>query len=120
MAYVRNSKESLEIDYAIEPLWKALPSVVKKLEWKTEEKDDTQHKAKLKSKSGFMSYSTVLVIEAESLGENKTKMTINAETPVTTITAMVDVGRTRDRVETFIIELANYMEKKTKAAKSQP
>ncbi|MCW4028676.1 MAG: hypothetical protein NWE92_03405 [Candidatus Bathyarchaeota archaeon] len=115
MAYVRNSKESLEIDYAIELLWKALPTVVKKLEWAIEEKDDTQHKAKLKTKSGFMSYSTVLVVKAESLDENKTKMTINAETPVTTITAMVDVGRTRDRVETFIIELANCMEKKTKS-----
>jgi hypothetical protein len=112
MAYLRNEKESFEIDYPLEMLWGAVPKVVKTLEWKIEEKDDTNHKAKLKTKSGFMSYSSILNIEAKSVDEQTTRISINAETPVTTITSIADFGRTRDRVESFIEALAKQMEKK--------
>jgi hypothetical protein len=44
--------------------------------------------------------------------EQTTRISINAETPVTTITSLADFGRTRDRVEIFIEALAKQMEKK--------
>jgi hypothetical protein len=120
MAYTRDEKETLEIDYALDKLWAAIPSVLKKLEWMLQEKDDAVHKAKIKTKSGFMSYSTIINIEAKAVAENKTHMTLTAETPVTTITSMVDIGRTRDRIEHFIIELANKMEAPTKQTRNKP
>ena len=112
MAYLRNEKENLEIDYPLEKIWSALPKVVKILGWKIEEKDDTTHKAKLKTKGGFLAYSSTMDVELTAVNDNKTRMVINAETPVTTITSVIDFGRTRDRMGQFIEMLAVQMEKK--------
>jgi len=112
MAYLRNEKENLEIDYPLEKIWAAIPDVITILEWKIEEKDDASHKVKVKTKGGFMAYSSILNIEVTSVDENSTNMSINAETPVTTITSIIDFGRTRDRIGQFIEILAKQMEKK--------
>lgn len=112
MAYLRNEKENLEIDYPLEKIWAAIPEVITILEWQIEEKDDTAHKAKVKTKSGFMSYSSILYIELTPVDENTTRVSINAETPVTTITSIADFGRTRDRIGQFIETLAKQTEKK--------
>jgi hypothetical protein len=112
MAYVRDEKEKLEIDYPLEKLWEAIPKVVATLEWKIEEKDEINHKAKLKTKSGFMSYGSTLSVEVLSVNKKTSRMYINAETPVTTITSMADFGRTRDRIEAFLIMLAKQLENK--------
>jgi hypothetical protein len=112
MAYTRNESEKLEIDYSVEDIWAAIPTVVKHLEWTVEEKDDKKHKAKLKTKAGFLAYSSFLEVELTKGDEKTTRMTINAETPVTTITSVVDFGRTRERVEIFIGALAKFMEQK--------
>jgi hypothetical protein len=115
LAYLRSEKEDLEISYSLESLWDAIPKVVKALQWSIEEKDDEAHRVKLKTKAGFMSYSSILYLEAKSVDDKTTRMAINAETPVTTITSMADFGRTRDRVEAFIIMLAKEMEKKKRS-----
>jgi hypothetical protein len=112
MAYLRNEKENLEVDYPLEKIWAAIPDVIKILEWQIEEKDDISHKAKVKTKGGFMAYSSILNIEVTSVDENSTLMSISAETPVTTITSIIDFGRTRDRIGQFIEILAKQMEKK--------
>jgi len=112
MAYLRNEKENLEVSYPLEQIWAAIPDVITILEWQIEEKDDAAHKAKVKTKGGFMAYSSILYIEVTSGDENTTRMSINAETPVTTITSIIDFGRTRDRIGQFIETLANQMEKK--------
>lgn len=112
MAYLRSEKEDLEISYSLDSIWAAIPKAVKALQWSIEEKDDKAHKAKLKTKSGFMSYNSILYLEAKSVDAKTTRMAINAETPVTTITSIADFGRTRDRVEAFVIMLAKEMEKK--------
>ena len=114
MAYLRNENEKLEIDYPLDKLWAAIPGVVKALEWEIEEKDDATHKAKIKTKGGFMAYSSTFYVEATSVDEKTTRMIINAETPVTTITSVIDFGRTRDRIGQFIEMLANHLEKKQK------
>ena len=112
MAYLRNENENLEVDYPLEKIWAAIPDVITILEWQIEEKDDASHKAKVKTKGGFMAYSSILYIEVTSVDENTTRMAINAETPVTTITSIIDFGRTRDRIGQFIETLAKQMEKK--------
>jgi hypothetical protein len=112
MAYLRDEKESFEIDYPLEKIWEAIPEVVKTLDWTIEEQDIQTHKAKIKSRSGFMAYSSLLYVEASSVDEKTSKMTIKAETPVTTITSLADFGRTRDRLEQFVDTLAKELEKK--------
>ncbi len=119
MAYLRNEKENLEVSYPLEKIWAVIPETVKILEWTIEEQDDTAHKAKIKSKGGFLAYNSILFLEASSVDENTTKMSIYAETPVTTITSIIDFGRTRDRVGQFIETLGRLMEKKDKQKKSQ-
>jgi carbon monoxide dehydrogenase subunit G len=106
MAYLREEKQKIEIDYPIEKVWDAIPEVAKIIEWTLEEKNDETHKAKLRTKKGFLSYNTVMNVEAVSVDEQTTRVSINAETPVTTITSMADFGRTRDRIELFIEGLA--------------
>ncbi len=112
MAYLRNENENLEVDYPSEKIWAAIPEVIKILEWQIEEKDDAAHKAKVKTKGGFMAYGSTLNIAVTSVDENTTRLSINAETPVTTITSIIDFGRTRDRIGQFIEILAKQMEKK--------
>jgi carbon monoxide dehydrogenase subunit G len=112
MAYLRNEDEKLEVDYPIEKIWAAIPEVTKILEWKIEEKNDSTHKATLKTKGGFMAYSSLMYVEAAAVDENTTRITIKADTPVTTITSIIDFGRTRDRIGQFIELLAKLMENK--------
>ena len=111
MAYLRNEKETVEISYPLEMVWAAIPKAVKTLEWKIEEKNDETHNAKVKTKSGFMSYSSILYIDAISVDEKTTRMSVKAETPVTTITSIADFGRTKDRIELLIETLAKQMNK---------
>lgn len=106
MAYLREDKEKIEIDYPIEKVWEAIPEVVKGLQWKTLEKDDTAHRIKIKTKKGFIAYGSDLTIIVTAVDEQTTQVAINGETPVTTITSMADFGRTRDRIEMFIEGLA--------------
>jgi len=120
MAYLRTEKESFEIDYSIEKVWDAIPEVVKYLNWTIEEKDDQKYTAKLKSKPGFLAYATILFIEALSVDQKTCKMTINAETPVTTITSIADFGRTRDRLAQFVDELSKEMARRRGKPKDEP
>jgi hypothetical protein len=112
MAYLRNENEKLEIDYPLDKIWVAIPQVVKVLEWEILEKNDAAHKAKVKTKGGFLAYGSMLEIEVTEVDENTSRMVINAETPVTTITSVIDFGRTRDRIGQFIELLAKQVENK--------
>jgi hypothetical protein len=120
MAYLRTEKDSFEIDYPLEKIWDAIPDVIKYLNWTIEEKDDQKHTAKLKSKPGFLAFATMLFIEASSIDSKTSKMTVNAETPVTTITSIADFGRTGDRLGQFVDELAKEMERRTGKPKEEP
>jgi hypothetical protein len=112
LAYLREEKEAFEIDYALDAVWNAIPKAVKTLQWNIEKKDDEKHTATIKTKAGFLAYSSTLTVEAKAIGENTTRMSISAETPVTTITAMADFGRAKDRIEFFVTALAVQMGKK--------
>jgi hypothetical protein len=109
MAYLRKEKETVEIAYPLNKVWTAIPKALTNLEWNVEQIDDTTHRAKAKTKAGFMSYGSVLLIEAVPVDEKTARVSVAAETPVTTITAVVDFGRTRDRIELFFEELAKQL-----------
>jgi hypothetical protein len=114
MAYLRNENEKLEIDYPLAQIWASIPEVIKVLEWQIEDKDDSKHIAKVKTKGGFMAYGSIFQVEVTAVDEKTTRMSIDAETPVTTITSIIDFGRTRDRMGQFVEMLAKIMENKKK------
>jgi hypothetical protein len=118
MAYLREEKEKIEIDYSIEKVWSAIPEAITKLEWKTKEADDANHKLKVLTKKGFLAYESTLNIDVTAVNEATTRVGISAETPVTTITSMADFGRTRDRIELFIETLALVMDKMAQVEKA--
>ena len=109
MAYLRKETETVEMDYALNRVWTAIRKVLTVLEWSTEQTDEAAHHLKAKTKSGFMSWSSVLLIDAVSINEKTTRVEVAAETPVTTITATVDFGRTRRRINQFLLELSREL-----------
>jgi hypothetical protein len=109
VAYLRKEKETVEIDYPLTKIWEAIPKVLASLEWSIEEIDDTAHHVKAKTKAGFMSYSSVLIIDAVSVDKKTARVTVAAETPVTTITSLADFGRTHQRVALFFETLAKQL-----------
>jgi hypothetical protein len=109
MAYVREEKENLEVSYPLDQLWLAIPKVVEKLDWKLQEKNEGTHQFKVKTKGAFLSYASTFNIGLSVVNEKTTRMIISAETPVTTITSMADTGRTRERINQFIVTLAKLM-----------
>jgi hypothetical protein len=118
MAYLREEKEKIEIDYPIAKVWSAVPEVITRLEWKTKETDEANYKLKVLTKKGFLAYESTLNVDVIAVNESTTRVTISAETPVTTITSMADFGRTRDRIELFIETLALVMDKMAQEEKA--
>ena len=109
MAYLRKEKETYEIDYPLSKIWEAIPKAVASLEWTMEENDEIEYRAKAKTKGAFMSYNSVLKIEAMSVNKKTARVTVTAETPVTTITAIADFGRTQKRIEMLFEALAKQL-----------
>jgi hypothetical protein len=109
MAYLRKEKETVEIDYPLSKVWEAVPKALANLEWSLEENDAVNHHAKAKTKGSFIAYGSVLLIDAVQVDEKTTRLSVAAETPVTTITSVVDFGRTRDRIELFFAQLAKQL-----------
>jgi carbon monoxide dehydrogenase subunit G len=105
MAYLRKEKETVEIDYSLNRIWKAISRVLANLEWSVEQIDDTAHHIKAKTKGGFMSWRSAVLIDAVPVDNNTTRVSVSAETPVTTITAIVDFGETRRRINLFFTAL---------------
>ena len=109
MAYLRNEKQTVEIDYSLAEVWSAIPEVIASLEWKMEQVDDAAHHAMVKTKGGFMSYGSTLMIDGVPVDKTKCRVTVHGETPVTTITALADFGRASDRIQLFFETLAKRL-----------
>ncbi len=109
MAYLRKEKQTFEIDYPLLEVWAAIPDVLKSLQWTIEQIDEGTHLARVKTKPGFMSYSSRLTIRGLVVDEKKCRITAQGETPVTTITSLADFGRTSDRIQLFFETLARKM-----------
>ena len=112
MAYLRKEDEIVEIDYSLDKVWVAILKTLERLEWTVEETDEIKHYIEAKTKGGFMSYPSLLIIKAVAVDKKITRCKIEAETPVTTITALADFGRTRERITLFFEVLANQLTNK--------
>jgi hypothetical protein len=109
MAYLRKEKETVETDYSLDKVWTAIQKVLISLGWDVEQIDDAKHNIKAKTKAGFMSWGSEVLIDAVPVSQNTTRVTVAAETPVTTITSMVDFGRVRQRIHIFLMELGKQL-----------
>jgi hypothetical protein len=109
MAYLRKEKEIVEIDYPIGQVWAAIAKAIVSLEWKTDEIDEAHYKVKTKTKQNFMAYPSTLTLNALKMSENTTRITVSAETPVTTITGIIDFGKTRERIDSFLLALTKQL-----------
>ena len=109
MAYLRREKEALEMDYPIDVVWSAIPKAIETLKWEVEETDEEKMLIKTKTKSKFLSYASTLTIDAVFVNEKTSRVYVSAETPVTTITGIVDFGRTRERIDIFFEALIRQL-----------
>ena len=109
MAYLRKEKQTFEIDYPIASVWAAIPDVLTSLQWTIEKMDNENLNAGVKTKPGFMAYSSNLIITGVVVDEKKCRITAEGETPVTIITSLADFGRTSDRIQLFFETLARWM-----------
>jgi hypothetical protein len=109
MAYLRKEKEIVEVDFSLEKVWMAIPKAIADIEWTLEETDDAKHQVKARTKAGMMSYGSVFSIDAVAVSESTTRVNVSAETPVTTVTAIVDFGRTRERIDLFLASLVKQL-----------
>lgn len=109
MAYLRRENETVEVDYSLKKVWTAVPKALAGLEWSLEEIDEMAHHVKAKTKAAFMSLSSVLLIDVIAVGDNMTRVSVAAETPVTTITSIVDFAQGKRRIGLFLSELAKHL-----------
>jgi hypothetical protein len=115
VAYLRKEKETVEIAYSLGEVWTAIPKALAILEWTVEQLDDEAHHIKAKTKGAFMSYGSIISIDAEHVSAKICRVTVAAETPTTTITAIADFGRARERVQLFYGVLAKQLNDGKKA-----
>jgi hypothetical protein len=106
---VRKEKETVEIDYSMNEVWTAIQKVLAGLEWNIEQIDEKGHCVKAKTRSSLMSWGSVLLIDAVSVDKNTTRVSVEAEMPVTTITAMVNFGQAKQRIALFFTQLAKQL-----------
>ncbi|MGD6933929.1 MAG: hypothetical protein ACQCN5_06980 [Candidatus Bathyarchaeia archaeon] len=112
MAYTREETENIEVDYPIKQLWEGIPKAIEKLEWTVLDADKKTYHIAIKTRGAFLSYPSNMKIDLQPVNDNTTRMLISGETPVTTITSVLDFGRTSERIERFVVALAQIMEKK--------
>jgi predicted RNA-binding protein Jag len=111
MAYLRKEREVVEMDYPLERVWEAVSRAMANLEWTVEKQDEEDFKVTAKSKSGFMSYGSTISVEVSKVDEKTTRVVAAAETPVTTVTSVIDFGQTARRVDSFLREVAVQLDK---------
>ena len=118
MAYLRKDEDKMELNYPLSKVWNAILKALNNLDWTVQDRDDTTQQVKVKTTGSFMAMSSTIHIEAASRDENTTRVKVSAETPVTTITAIVDFGQTRKRIELFYAELLKQLQPKKEGLKA--
>jgi hypothetical protein len=87
VAFVRERKKEVDIDFTVEQIWNALPKAVDEFDWDIEEEDTINHILKIKTSKTLYSYGSTLRVELKPLNQKTTRMTVYGETPVATITS---------------------------------
>jgi hypothetical protein len=109
MAFLRERKKEVDIDFPVEAIWSALPKAVDEFDWDILEKDEAKHHMSIRTNDTLTSYATTLKVELRALTDKSTRMTVYGETPVTTITSTLQFGQTIDVVDNFVLALADVM-----------
>ena len=109
MAYLKKDFETVETDHSLDEVWLAVKKVLLKLKWKKELMDEIGHHVEARTKGGFMSYGSLLLIDVVPVDKKTTRVSVAAETPATMITAMTDFGQARDRINLFLRALAKQL-----------
>jgi hypothetical protein len=109
MAFLRERKKEVDIDFPIAAIWEALPKAVDEFDWDILEKDENAYHMSIRTSDTLTSYASTLRIELKPLSEKSTRMTVYGETPVTTITSTLQFGQTYDVVDDFVLALADVM-----------
>ena len=112
MAYLRKEKHLVESDYSFNEIWEKIPLVIEELGWKLENIDEKNQQIKVSTIGGMLSYASLFIIKVWSIDNQKTRIMIDSETPVTTITAMTDFGRIKERIEIFFDILSKKLNNK--------
>jgi hypothetical protein len=105
MAYSRREEGTVNLAYPLEKVWAAISKAFASLGWTAEFVDDAAHRVKAKTKTNLMDWGTEFMVGVVSVDRNNTSVSVVAETPVTTVTALVYFGQTRKRIEQFLQEL---------------
>jgi hypothetical protein len=114
MAYTREETEDVEVDYPIQQLWEGIPKTLEILEWSIEAFNQEKYCLTVKTEGAFLSYPSSIKIILVPINDKTTRMLIAGETPITTVTSVLEFRRTRERIERLIVVLAQHMEKTTK------
>ena len=109
MAYLREKRQELEVDFSVASIWEAIPKAVAELGWEICEKDETAHHLKINAAGSLTSYGSMLEVELTKLNEKTTRVAIVGETPVTTITSTLDFTQTYGTFDDFTLTLAKIM-----------
>lgn len=105
MAYLRKDNETVEIDQELHRVWDAVFQAVEELKWTIDATNYDVHQVRIKTPRGLLSWGTTLTIDVLKESETTTRVFIVAETPVTTISAIVDFGRARRYINLFLAAL---------------
>ena len=97
------------MDYSLDKVWMAIQNVLKNLRLNIEQIDEKTYHVKAKTKTALMAWSSVLLIDVVPVNANTTRVSVTAETPVTTITSVIDFGLTKRRINVFLGELSNEL-----------
>jgi hypothetical protein len=119
MAYVRDEKETVEIDFPIDTVWATIKKTVDRLGWTIDKVDESAYQMQVKTKKAFLSYASTLSIDAKSTAENITRLAVTAETPVTTITSVLDFGKSQERIDLLLQALSIELNSKKAEPKQE-
>ncbi len=109
MAYLRKEQQTRETAHALNKVWVAAQKVLTDLQWDIEQIDNKAHHIKAKTKGSLLFFGSLLLIEMAPVDEKTTSISVTAETTVTTITAIVDFGQVRKRIELFFLQLEKQL-----------
>lgn len=118
MAYLRKDKHLIESDYSFNEIWEKIPIIIEELGWKLENIDEKNQKIRVSTIGGMLSYASLLIIKVWATNNKKTRIKIDSETPVTTITSITDFGRIRERIDLFFQALSIKLGHKKLSKKS--
>ena len=109
VAYLRKDTKTLEIYYPMHKVWDAIRATIISLGLDEEQFNEETHHVRAKTKSGFMRLSSLILVDAAPAGGNKTKISVTAEKPVTTITGIMDFEQASQLIYVFLAELARQL-----------